>query len=189
MNYLKFTTLAFLLLAIAPLSSSAQDATPKDVSVIRAKLMLRNGSTMIDVREKEEVAEVAYDVENVINIPLSQLQARMSEVPKDKPLVIACQSGSRSEQASMILLENGYTDLVNMEGGMNASHERPRMGNQARLSRGITTPGAPLLQYFAFVAVPHPWVRKEIVRPGRMVCAGLEALPSATRAGHRKDDR
>ncbi|MBK7296483.1 MAG: hypothetical protein IPI91_07440 [Flavobacteriales bacterium] len=39
MNYLKFTTLAFLLLAIAPLSSSAQDATPKDVSVIRAKLM------------------------------------------------------------------------------------------------------------------------------------------------------
>ena len=85
MNYLKFTTLAFLLLAIAPLSSSAQDATPKDVSVIRAKLMLRNGSTMIDVREKEEVAEVAYDVENVINIPLSQLQARMSEVPKDKP--------------------------------------------------------------------------------------------------------
>ncbi|HQV51911.1 MAG: rhodanese-like domain-containing protein [Flavobacteriales bacterium] len=124
MNYLKFTTLAFLLLAIAPLSSSAQDATPKDVSVIRAKLMLRNGSTMIDVREKEEVAEVAYDVENVINIPLSQLQARMSEVPKDKPLVIACQSGSRSEQASMILLENGYTDLVNMEGGMNAWQEK-----------------------------------------------------------------
>lgn len=124
MKYLKFTTLAVLLLAIVPFSSNAQDAAPNDVSVIRAKLMLRNGSTMIDVRDPDEVAAVAYDVENVINIPLSQLKTRLSEVPKDRSLVIACQSGKRSEQASMILLKNGYTDLVNMEGGMNAWQEK-----------------------------------------------------------------
>ncbi len=118
MKYLKFLSLALLAFTIAPLTSQAQDAELQDVSVIRAKLMVRNGSTMIDVREPEEVAELAYDVENVINIPLSQLEDRISEISKDTPLVIACRSGARSRRAAIILLENGYTDLVNMEGGI-----------------------------------------------------------------------
>ncbi len=118
MKYMKFLSLALLLLTIAPMSSHAQDSELEEVSVIRAKLMVRNGSTMIDVREPDEVAEIAYDVENVINIPLSQLEDRMSEISKDSPLVIACRSGQRSRRAAIILLENGYTDLVNMEGGI-----------------------------------------------------------------------
>lgn len=120
MKYLKLLPLALLLIALTATVSNAQNAELKDVSVIRAKLLLRNGSTMIDVREPDEVAEVAYDLDKVINIPLSQLEGRMSEIPKDKPLVIACQSGGRSRKASNILLQNGYSDLVNMEGGMSA---------------------------------------------------------------------
>lgn len=120
MKYLKLLPLALLLFALTATVSNAQHAELKEVSVIRAKLLLRNGSTMIDVREPDEVAEVAYDVDKVINIPLSQLEGRMSEIPKDNPLVIACQSGGRSRKASNILLQNGYSDLVNMEGGMSA---------------------------------------------------------------------
>jgi len=118
MKYMKFLTLTLLLISFAPSSTFAQDSELQEVSVIRAKLMIRNGSTMIDVREEDEVAELAYDVENVINIPLSQLEERMNEIPKDIPLVIACRSGQRSHKASMLLLENGYDNLVNMEGGM-----------------------------------------------------------------------
>ncbi len=108
-------TLAVLFM---PFAGKAQQAELKEVSPIRAKLMVRNGSLMVDVREKDEVAQMAYDVENIINIPLSELESRLDEIPKDKRLVMACRSGNRSRKASKILMSHGYTNLVNMDGGM-----------------------------------------------------------------------
>ena len=92
----------------------------EQVGPIKAKLMLKNGALLIDVREESEVAELAYDVADKMNIPLSQLKERMSEIPKDRKLVLACRSGGRSGRASKMLLQNGYTTLVNLKGGMNA---------------------------------------------------------------------
>lgn len=120
MKHMKFLFLTMLMITLTPTTTHAQDPEPRDVSVSEAKEMLSKGATLIDVRERGEVAEVAYGVENVINIPLSQLAGLMSEIPTDRPLVIACQSGGRSHQASVILMESGYADLVNMDGGMNA---------------------------------------------------------------------
>ena len=121
---MKFLFLALLMITLTPGMTHAQDPVPREVDVLQAKEMLSKGAVMIDVRERGEVATLAFDVENVIELPLSQLTGSMGEIPKDKTLVIACQSGSRSRQASVILMENGFTDLVNMDGGMNAWTER-----------------------------------------------------------------
>lgn len=111
--------MAFAILFFSVNAQAQEKAKLEEISPVRAKLMVRNdGALMVDVREKDEVAALAYDVENIINVPLSELSERMSEIPKDKQLIMVCRSGNRSRKASNILLENGYTNLVNMEGGI-----------------------------------------------------------------------
>ena len=118
MKYFKFLSIVALAVLLFPFNTQAQMASLENVSPIRAKLMVRNGALMVDVRETDEVAALAYDVENIVNIPLSVIANRLSELPKDKQLVIACRSGNRSKKAAAILMENGFTNLVNLDGGM-----------------------------------------------------------------------
>ncbi len=55
-------------------------------------------------------------------IPYTQLQARASELPTDKSakLVVYCRSGNESGIAVQTLLQMGYTNIQNLDGGMNA---------------------------------------------------------------------
>ncbi len=55
-------------------------------------------------------------------IPFDELRARASELPSETtaPLAIYCRSGAMSEDASRTLADLGYTDVVDLRGGMNA---------------------------------------------------------------------
>jgi phage shock protein E len=55
-------------------------------------------------------------------IPYTQLAARASELPADKSakIVVYCRSGNESAIASQTLLNLGYTNIENLDGGMNA---------------------------------------------------------------------
>lgn len=79
---------------------------------------VKNGALLVDVREKDEVAELAYDVPNIINIPLSDFEKRFSEIPKVKDVVMVCKGGSRSLRATNFLLNHGYPRVVNMQHGI-----------------------------------------------------------------------
>jgi rhodanese-related sulfurtransferase len=86
------------------------------VSVEQAHEQLEKGTAvMVDVREPEEIAESA--VPGTINIPLGQLGARASEVPTDKPVLVFCRSGNRSQEGAAILAAEGY-DASTVEGGI-----------------------------------------------------------------------
>ena len=61
---------------------------------------------LVDVRDPAEVARGS--IPNAIHIPLNDLRVRLSELPKDKELLVFCQSGQRSYNACRILLQNGY---------------------------------------------------------------------------------
>jgi rhodanese-related sulfurtransferase len=81
---------------------------------------IKNGALLVDVREKDEVAQLAYDVPNIVNIPLSEFEIRFIELPVDKELVMVCRSGGRSLRAAGFLINHGYdaTKVVNMKHGM-----------------------------------------------------------------------
>jgi rhodanese-related sulfurtransferase len=96
---------------------------PATVSAEKAMAMAKEGTLIIDVREPAELAQLAYDAPNVVNIPLSTLEKRVGEVPKDKTVVVACRSGNRSAQAIELLKTMGYTNLVNLDGGLYAWQE------------------------------------------------------------------
>jgi rhodanese-related sulfurtransferase len=48
------------------------------------------------------------------------LKQRVHELSKDKEVIVVCQSGMRSNQASKLLKKLGFTQVTNVIGGMNA---------------------------------------------------------------------
>lgn len=70
---------------------------------------------LVDVREANEFAAVR--AEGAVLAPLSTFMARHAELPKDRPLLMICQSGARSARATAFLLANGWPDVANVAGG------------------------------------------------------------------------
>jgi len=88
------------------------------VRELKAKLDNKETFTLIDVREPYEY-EIAR-IEGSRLIPLGELETRVNELPKSGPLVLQCHSGGRSEHAVRLLQEAGFTNAVNLEGGIEA---------------------------------------------------------------------
>ena len=90
----------------------------KEVCPTTTQSLLKQGYTLVDVRERDESARLAFDVANLILMPLSELEQRYAELPTDRPLILACQDGSRSLRATYYLMNKGYTNVTNMKFGM-----------------------------------------------------------------------
>ena len=71
---------------------------------------------LLDVRERDEFRAVR--VEGRLFIPMSQLGARLHEIPKDRPVLVICASGSRSTSVTGYLLAQGWEDVGNVAGGI-----------------------------------------------------------------------
>ena len=71
---------------------------------------------LVDVRELNEYVELR--VEGTVLMPVSQFAARFEELPRDRPLLMLCRSGARSGRATAFLLQQGFSDVRNVEGGM-----------------------------------------------------------------------
>lgn len=76
--------------------------------------------TIIDVRDPPDF--VSSHIEQAINIPLDKVaqQLTLLEKYKNKPLLIACQSGTRAASASKLLTKAGFAPVFVITGGMNA---------------------------------------------------------------------
>ena len=81
-----------------------------------------NDIFLLDVRTEEEYDEGHLD--NSVLIPLQELELRLNEIPKDKPILVYCRSGNRSRQAAKILIDNGFLEIYNMTGGITDWQEK-----------------------------------------------------------------
>ncbi len=73
----------------------------------QARAVVEEGAALLDVRTPGEYA--ADPIEGAINVPLQELESRMGELPKDRPLVVYCRSGVRSHAAVKRLRARGFT--------------------------------------------------------------------------------
>jgi len=69
---------------------------------------------ILDVRTQDEYNEGHLD--KALLIPVDELKGRLGELPKDKPIIVYCRSGARSNRAANILIENGFTEVYDMGG-------------------------------------------------------------------------
>ena len=90
------------------------------ISVSDARAMIQSSSNVlvIDVRTPEEYAQ--GHLKGAINIPLSDLPLRIGGLEHNRPIIVYCQTGSKSAQASTILVRAGFTKVYSMEGGITA---------------------------------------------------------------------
>lgn len=81
----------------------------KEIFPTEAFSKSQQGALFVDVREKHELESEAYDVPNLVHIPLAELALRYKEIPTDKDVVIVCRGGGRSLHALHFLISKGYT--------------------------------------------------------------------------------
>jgi monothiol glutaredoxin len=91
----------------------------RNLSVADADAQIRAGAiTLVDVRPPEEraIAAVPVEYEGLENGGLERLLA----LPKDTPLAFLCHHGGRSAQAAMYFAQQGFGDVCNVVGGIDA---------------------------------------------------------------------
>jgi rhodanese-related sulfurtransferase len=105
-----------LLLGIGPSALVGCDRGAPGISIdgAGARALVAQGATLVDVRTPMEWE--AGHVEGAVLIPLSDLGGRLREIPRDRPVVVYCGSGSRSARAAAVLSAAGYN--VRDLGGM-----------------------------------------------------------------------
>jgi rhodanese-related sulfurtransferase len=115
----------------------------KEICPTATQKWVANGALLVDVRETNEVAELSYDVPNIIHIPLTQFEERYTEIPKDKEIVMVCKSGGRSLRAAGFLVNHGYDKVVNMQHGMIRWAQKgfPTIGNTASVLKNMQERG------------------------------------------------
>ncbi|WP_026208635.1 rhodanese-like domain-containing protein [Catelliglobosispora koreensis] len=71
---------------------------------------------LLDVREDDEWT--AGHAPGAVHLPMMEIPARMAEVPQDREVVVVCRVGGRSGQVVGYLIQQGWENVINLEGGM-----------------------------------------------------------------------
>ena len=88
----------------------------KTITENEAMPLIENNAMIIDVRSGEEFASGYID--GAINIPVDRIASINNYVDKDTVIVLYCASGMRSSLAAKTLVELGYTNVYNLDGGL-----------------------------------------------------------------------
>jgi hydroxyacylglutathione hydrolase len=97
------------------LVSSTESVSPGMLAEERASA---NPPLVIDIRGPGEWT--SKHLSESINLPLTQLQQRMGELPRDRRIAIHCAGGYRSSIAVSILNQHGITNVIELAGGITA---------------------------------------------------------------------
>lgn len=89
---------------------------------LKARLDAGDEIVLLDVREDAELEICKID--GVTHIPLSEFQQRYEELDRSRTIVCICHHGMRSANAAGFLAEQGFSDLINLTGGVDAWAEQ-----------------------------------------------------------------
>ena len=97
-----------------------------DHPITEYQSVVDENTQFVDVREPNEVAKGTLP--GTINIPVGQITERLGELDTQRRVVVMCQRGGRSTDAALILTSAGFTDVVNLSGGMHAWEKAQKGG-------------------------------------------------------------
>lgn len=115
-----------LVLAFVTVIGCAQDkGKSMTVSELKEQIQKDPNLVVLDVRTAQELKGPLGQIDGAVNIPVQNLEERISEVEKlkGKKIAVICRTGNRSARAQQILKEHGINS-INVEGGMQEYREK-----------------------------------------------------------------
>ncbi|MCZ4408710.1 rhodanese-like domain-containing protein [Cryomorphaceae bacterium 1068] len=120
---LKFYTFVFLFIfqsCSVPAQEQGAQSSPVEVEVSEASELIAQGNLiLLDVRTPGEVNQ-GY-IEGALNLNIStwdEFKAGVDQLDKTEPVMVYCKVGGRSHQAAVYLVENGFTQVYDIKGGI-----------------------------------------------------------------------
>jgi adenylyltransferase/sulfurtransferase len=95
--------------------SAIAEITPQE---LKRRLDAGEKLTFLDVREPWELAIARLP--GAVHIPLGELPNRLGELDPRSPLIVMCKAGARSLRAAQFLSGRGFTQVANLNGGIDA---------------------------------------------------------------------
>ena len=96
------------------MADAGAGASPREVSRPEAREMIDAGAQLVDVRADHEWE--AGHLPGAKHIALAELAARAGEIDKDRPVILYCRGGNRSDMATTALAEAGFDAAKLAEG-------------------------------------------------------------------------
>lgn len=91
-----------------------QELSPAQAAALRDSRQ----ALFLDVREDWEFA--LCHIVGALHVPMGEIPARLAELPREAPIVVVCHHGMRSRQVMHYLARQGYADVHNLDGGIDA---------------------------------------------------------------------
>lgn len=73
---------------------------------------------VLDVRKPHEAEIVKLDFADLLRPHEEVLAGNLDGIPKDRPVLVHCKMGGRSAKAAQALVDAGFTDVTNLDGGI-----------------------------------------------------------------------
>ena len=89
----------------------------QNLSCQDARALVNQGGQLVDVRTISEHQQ--FSIPGSMNLPLQEIGAASNRLNKDKPVMLYCQSGARSEQAKSFLKSMGFNQVYNLGSVLN----------------------------------------------------------------------
>ena len=94
-------------------------------------------SYLIDIRP--EISYKTNTIPNAINIPINEIRNRIDEIPKDKKVILFCNTGYTSYCASRILIQKGFNNVYSLMGGLEFYKELTKQNKIPVLNKAKVT--------------------------------------------------
>jgi rhodanese-related sulfurtransferase len=110
--------LSFLVLLAGLLLTSAANAAMQNISATEMQQITKQTPDiyLLDVRTLGEY--VQKRIKGARLIPIDQVQRRINEIPKNRPIIVYCETGMRSAQVGRYLDSLGYQSVFNLSQGL-----------------------------------------------------------------------
>lgn len=93
----------------------------KHITVLEAyELIIKDEVFFLDVREEDEQEIEYFEFQNVFFFPMSKIMDSIQFIPKEVPIIVVCDEGSRSTKVVNVLNRQGFINVANMDGGLYA---------------------------------------------------------------------
>jgi rhodanese-related sulfurtransferase len=111
----KISIIALLILALA---ATVLAAGYRDIRATEAKGLLATKKSvyLLDVRTPEEFRQGR--IQGAVLIPINEVERRIGEIPRNRPIVVYCAVGSRSGLVAGFLSQKGYGEVYNVTDGI-----------------------------------------------------------------------